>query len=204
MWVVVVHTNVLEAEIINFSHTGIDPQRGEWTEIPAQLLLHLLHVVRVNVQISERVDEFAGFQSADLGHHGEQDGVRGDVEWHAEEEVGAALIKLATQRSVLANVKLKKGVAGCERHVRQVRDVPRADDQPSAVGGSFDLMDHVFELIMNGAIRPHPLPPLFAVNRPQASVFFRPFVPDGNPILLEVAHIGVALNEPQKLVDDGL
>ena len=41
-----------------------------------------------------------------------------------------------------------------------------------------------------------------AINRPQVAVFIGPFVPDAHPMLLEPADVGIAGNEPQKLVDD--
>ena len=46
--------------------------------------MRLLEVVRVEMRVSERVDELAGLQSAHLRHHEGQQGVGGDVERHAE------------------------------------------------------------------------------------------------------------------------
>ena len=56
-----------------------------------------------------------------------------DVERHAEEKIGAALVKLATQLAVL-DVELEERVAGRQRHASNSRRVPRADDEPAAVG----------------------------------------------------------------------
>ena len=43
-----------------------------------------------------------------------------------------------------------------------------------------------------------------AINRSQFTRRIGPFVPDGDAMLLQPAHIGFALQEPQKLVDDRL
>ena len=43
-----------------------------------------------------------------------------------------------------------------------------------------------------------------AIHGTQFPVRAGPFVPDGNPMLLQPVHVGVARNEPQKLIDDGL
>lgn len=44
---------------------------------------------------------------------------------------------------------------------------------------------------------------MVAIDRPQVAVLVRPFVPDGNLVVLKVADVGVALQEPQQLMDDG-
>ena len=56
---------------------------------------NLLGVVVVNVAIAAGPDEVAYIEIALLRDHVREQGVAGDVERHAEEEVGAALIKLA-------------------------------------------------------------------------------------------------------------
>src|SRR6185436_15715995 len=42
-----------------------------------------------------------------------------------------------------------------------------------------------------------------AVDRPELALLVRPFVPDRDTLFLEPAHIGVAAQEPEQLVDDG-
>ena len=44
--------------------------------------------------------------------------------------------------------------------------------------------------------------PLRAVDRPQLAVGVRPLVPDRDPVLAQRAHVGLAAQEPQQLVDD--
>ena len=85
-------------------------------------------MVEVEVRVAERVHEFAGLVPGRLRHHQREERVGSDIEGHAEEDVGAALIELARQAPV-RNVELEEGVAGCERHARNVGDVPGRDHQ---------------------------------------------------------------------------
>ena len=62
--------------------------------------------------------------------------VAGDVEGHAEEQIGAALVKLAAQLAV-AHVELEEHVAGRQRHAVDLGDIPGAHDQAAAIRISF-------------------------------------------------------------------
>ena len=42
------------------------------------------------------------------------------------------------------------------------------------------------------------------IDGTELTVFVGPLVPDTDAVLLEVFHVGVALEEPEKFVDDGL
>lgn len=76
--------------------------------------------------IAEGVYEISGLKVADLcQHHGEQ-GVGGDIEWHAEEDVGTALIELAGQ-TALGDIELEEGMAGSQGHLAQCHIGLRAD-----------------------------------------------------------------------------
>ena len=57
---------------------------------------------------------------------------------------------------------------------------------------------------MRAAVAVRPAAPLMAIDRPKLAVRVRPFVPDADAVLLQPAHIGVAAQEPQQLVDDRL
>ena len=46
--------------------------------------------------------------------------------------------------------------------------------------------------------------PLVTVDRAELAVFIGPFVPDLHAALLQPAHVGVAGDEPEQLVDDRL
>jgi hypothetical protein len=85
-------------------------------------------MVRIQVRIAQRVHEIAHAQAGGLRHHVGQQRVAGDVERHAEEDVAAALVKLAAELAV-GHVELEQRVAWHQRHLRQVGHVPGADDQ---------------------------------------------------------------------------
>ena len=69
-------------------------------------------------------------------HHGQQ-GIRGDIERHAEEDIGAPLVELAGEPAI-GDVELKEDMAGRERHLGEFGNVPGADDQPPRIGIRLD------------------------------------------------------------------
>ena len=100
-------------------------------------------MVQIDVRIAQRMDEVTGLQARHLCHHHEQQGIGGDVERHAQEGVGAALVELQAEPSV-GHIELEEHVAGREVHAVQVGHVPRAHDDASRVGivlqGVHDLL----------------------------------------------------------------
>src|SRR5690606_33277304 len=103
----------------------------------------------------------------------------GDVEWHAEEDVGAALVELAGE-SALRHVELEQGVAGRERHSIELGDIPGGDDQPARVRVAPNGVDHAGDLVDAGAVTRGPGTPLRAVDRPQLATLVGPLVPDAD------------------------
>ena len=159
-------------------------------------------MVAVEMGIAKGVDKLAHLQAADLSdHHGKQ-GIAGDVKRHAEKDVGAALVELAGEFAG-GNVKLKHGVAGRQRHFIDQRGIPSGNNQTTAVGVAFDLLDQIGDLVDAATIGRRPAAPLVAVNRAEFAVFVGPFVPDGYVIFVQIFDVGVAAQKPQQLVDDG-
>src|SRR3712207_9183757 len=66
----------------------------------SELLADLGDVVAVDVAVAADPDEVAGGQAHLVGDHAGEQRVAGDVERHAEEHVGAALVELAGQPAV--------------------------------------------------------------------------------------------------------
>ena len=155
-------------------------------------------------------NEVAQVQVALLRHHVGEQGVAGDVERHAQENVGAALVKLAAQAAFATrgcgggDVKLEKCVAGHERHLVEFGHVPGADDDAAAVGVGFERVDDLLDLVHMAAAGLGPTAPLHAIHRPQVAVGTGPFVPNRAAALLQPLHVAVATQEPQQLDDDGL
>lgn len=71
-----------------------------------------------------------------LGHEAGEEGIGGDVEWHPQTQVAAALVHLAGELPI-CHVELAEHVAGWQRHVRQRGRVPCREHQPAVVCGSW-------------------------------------------------------------------
>lgn len=61
----------------------------------AQLFMHLVEMVQIDMGITERMDEVAGLQSAHLSHHLREQSIARDIERDTQKTVTAALIELA-------------------------------------------------------------------------------------------------------------
>ena len=138
------------------------------------------------MSIAKVIVKCARSETCKRSYHIKEKGIGGDVEGDAEEEVGAALVKLAAQFAV-AHVELKKGVAGGERHLVELADVPRADDEPAAVGVGFDLRNDLVDLVDAPAIGRAPVAPLRAVHAAEVAVFIRPLIPDRNIVVSQIS-----------------
>src|SRR5690348_14668598 len=69
----------------------VEPRRREGSA--RELQPRLLEVIEVQMAVAARPDEVARLEVALLREHVRQQRVARDVEWHAEEDVRAALIK---------------------------------------------------------------------------------------------------------------
>jgi len=133
VWVVAVDGDVVGGEIVDAADVGIEDEPGRRAVIAREEELHLFDVVGVDVGVAEGVDEGADVEAGDVGDHVGEDGVRGDVEGHAEEEVGGTLVELAGECGGAAllgrgDVELEEEVAGGKGHAFEFADVPGADD----------------------------------------------------------------------------
>ena len=203
MAAVVAQFEVLEPEIEQRAHLRIQPHFRQRIGRAGELGLYLIQVVQIQVRIAQGVNERSRAQIADLGNHQGQQGIGGDVEGHAQKHVGTALVELAGQPA-LGDVELEKGVAGRQRHALDLADVPGADDQAAGIRVAPDLLHDLLHLIDAAPVRRPPGAPLGAVDGPQIAVLVRPFVPDADPMLAQVADVGIAAQKPQQFVDDRL
>lgn len=160
----------------------------------------------IDVGVAECVDEVADFEAADLRDHVGEQCVAGDVKRDTEEDIGAALVELAAQFAApigsWCDKELKQTVTRWQGHILDIRRVPRADNMAAGIGGGFDALDDLFELINDFAVRPFPTTPLFAVNGTEVPVLIRPRVPNLDAILLQIGDIRIARDEPEKFMDD--
>ena len=75
-------------------------------------------------------------------------------------------------------------MAGHERHLSQIGDVPGRDDDPARVRVRLDLSDDFAYLINVFPVGRRPRPPLNPVNRTQFAVLIGPLVPDADIVLV--------------------
>src|SRR5437660_5026191 len=201
MGLVALEGEVLVLELQQLAARGVEAHARERARGAGELLARLLEMVEIEVRVAEREDELAGLEVGDLRHHQREERVGGDVERHAEEEVGASLVELAG-KAALGDVELEECVAGRERHLVDVRRIPGADEMAARVGAVADVTYHLRDLVDLATFRRAPVPPLVAVHRSQLAALVRPFVPDADAALLQPLHVGLATQEPQQLVDD--
>jgi hypothetical protein len=65
-----------------------------------------------------------------------------------------------------------------------------------------NLADDILYLVNCTTIIVSPSAPLFAIDGSEFTIFVSPFIPNPHTMLLQVADIGIALQEPQQLVDN--
>ena len=133
VWIVVVETEVIETEAVDFSDFRVDPEFRQWPRFTGELEAGLFEVVGVEVDVTKGVNKVAWFVVADVGHHGGKQCVGGDVERNSEEEVGATLVELAREAGATAidrfmDVKLEEQMAGGQGHFGDLADVPCRND----------------------------------------------------------------------------
>ncbi len=201
MRIVAINADVIELEAEQIGHLRVQPQRRQRARFTRQLLAGLFEVVRIQVRVAQRVHEIADAQTGGLRHHVGQQRVAGDVERHAQEDVAAALVELAAELAV-HHIELEQVVARHQRHLRQLAHVPGTDHQPARIGVALDLVHQPLHLVDRPAIGSAPAAPLLAVDRAEVAVGIGPFVPDPHLVVLQVPDVGIALQEPQQLMDD--
>ena len=69
MRLVVVETEMLEAEIVDVRHRGINPHLRQRARLAAQLQFGLFKMVLIEMKVAEGVDEIARFVAAYLRDH---------------------------------------------------------------------------------------------------------------------------------------
>ena len=80
--------------------------------------------------------------------------------------------------------------------------VPGADDVAATVGVVFQVVDDFGELVDTAAVGRTPVAPLRAVDATKVAIVVGPLIPDRDLVLVEILDVGLALDEPQQLVND--
>ena len=88
-------------------------------------------------------------------------------------------------------------------HLWDVGHVPCAHDHAPGVGSVFYLLYDFGDLVYVAAVVVRPRPPLVTVDMPEVSGLIGPLVPDAHAVFLQIFHVCVAFQEPQKFMYDG-
>jgi hypothetical protein len=158
-------------------------------------------VIIVDVGIAQRVDKVAIAESAGLGYHHGEEGIRCNIEWHAQEDVGRALIELAAEATV-GHIELEENMAWREVHLREFAHIPRRNKEPAGVGVVLYLVDEVGDLVDVRAVGAAPRAPLVTVDGSQLTIFTSPLVPDAYFVVVEILNVSIASEEPKQFVYD--
>ena len=153
------------------------------------------------------MDKFTRLVVAYLREHKRQERVRRDIEGHAEERIGTALVKLATEFALAglaypAHVELKQAMARRQGHLVDFGHIPCTHQVAARIGIVLEAVDQILDLVDVPAIGGRPAAPLVAVNRTQVTVLVGPLVPDGHLVVVQVLDVRVALQEPQQLMNN--
>ncbi len=190
MVLVVLEVEVLERVVRDALGPAPELQRRVRVRLVAQLFVHLVDVVVVDVNVTTRPYELAQFQVALVCDHHRQQRVAGDVERDAKEHVAASLVELARQLAVL-HVELEERVAGRQRRRRNVLGVPRCHHQTARVRVVLDLLHHVGDLVDDATLTLLPLAPLSTVDLTDVTVLGRELI-----VLQHTLRVGLDLLLP--------
>jgi hypothetical protein len=102
-------------------------------------------MIRVKVQVSKGVNEVTGLESANLRHHQREQRITAMLNGTPRKYPRCA--GKADNSVRLHSRKLKHRVTGRQRHAVDVSHIPGTDDQPTAVGIGFDLLNYLGDLV---------------------------------------------------------
>ena len=66
-----------------------------------------------------------------------------------------------------------------------------------------NLIDKLCDLVGVTPIRVRPTAPLIAINWSKITLVIRPLIPNPDSVILEVLDVGIALQKPKQLMDNG-
>src|ERR1700730_2100890 len=93
-------------------------------------------------------------------------------------------------------------MTGWQRHPSDLGGIPGAHDQAPALRIFSELREDVVDLVDVRTVRALPIAPLRAVDATKIAFSVGPLIPYRDAVFVEVAHIGVAAQKPEQLVDD--
>lgn len=88
-------------------------------------------------------------------------------------------------------------MTGRQGHDGDLTWIPGVDHVAARVRVVLQRVDEPLDLVHAAKVAP-----LLAVDRSQFAVCIGPFVPDAHPVFLQIAHVGIATQEPEQFMDD--
>ena len=164
-------------------------------------------MVEIEMSITRSMDELTTLKSSHLCHHLKQKGIARNVERHSEKCVSRTLIELKRELAV-SHIELEHGMARRQSHIIGLPWMPGTYKHSATIRISLYLIEYILNLIHNNAIsilvKSLKGTPLLAIHRSELTILISPLIPDTHTMLLKILHVGIALQEPQKLIDDRL
>src|SRR5271166_47379 len=112
---VILNVEIVEDVFEQAGRPAPDREPGRLVRSPRELQVGLIQMIEVQMAIAARPDEFSELESALLRDHMSEQGIGCNIEWHAEQRVGAALVQLAGQ-SAAGHIELEQDVARQQGH----------------------------------------------------------------------------------------
>src|SRR5678816_1323042 len=104
-------------------------------------------MVRVDVQVAEGMYEVTDLEVAHMCDQVSQQRVARDIERHAEEGIGGALVELAMQGLSIFDLELKQRVTRRQSNLVARLGMPAGNDQTTRVRVRLDLANEPLDLV---------------------------------------------------------
>lgn len=124
MVLVVGESKVGDLEVADILNLGVEIHAREFERLAAELETDLREVVVVDMSVSDSMDELASLEVCDLCHHHKEEGIGGDVKWHAKENVGGTLVELERERAI-GDIELEEAMTRWKSHLINLSHIPR-------------------------------------------------------------------------------
>lgn len=141
------YLEILKFERINILYVGVNLEGGKGTGHPLQLFFQRPNMIGIHVRVTQCMNEFAGLETTDLGHHASQQGIRSNIEGYTKTHITRALIHLTRQFAV-RHIELTKHMARRQSHFPQICRIPRTDNDAPVVRVGFDRFNGLSQLII--------------------------------------------------------
>jgi len=191
MWLVSYNLQLLSLPSIDLATLfPLYPELRELSWLPCKLDLQCIHMIQIDMAITHNMHKISRIEITYVRQHMRQQRIARNIERHPEPHIAATLIQLTAQspsgprlllyllprlctwRSWIADIELREHVTRRQRHLRNVRRIPRTQYHPPVERICLELLHDLRQLVNALArivrLRVHVLgakvPPLKAVD----------------------------------------